>query len=90
MLLPCACVHARNTCDRGHGLVASRRERGRAAETVDECRSAAGPTAGDRVHYQDEAHDEAGPLVIDLILDSVSADPPAAEAFADPDVASAP
>jgi hypothetical protein len=77
-------------CDRGHGLVASRRERGGAAQTVDECRSAAGPTAGDRVHYRDEAQDGAGGLVIDLILDSVSVDPPAAEAFTDPDAASAP
>jgi hypothetical protein len=41
-------------CDRGHGLRAWRRERGR-AETVDECRSGLAPSAGDGVHYQDDA-----------------------------------
>jgi hypothetical protein len=39
-----------------------------------------GPTAGDRVHYQGAAG-----LAIDLVLDAVSAAPPVAEAFADPD-----
>jgi hypothetical protein len=71
-------------CDRGQRLVASRWQRGR-AETVDECRGAEGPTAGDRVHYQEGA---AG-LAIDLVLETVSADPPVAEAFADPDVETA-
>jgi hypothetical protein len=72
-------------CDRGRRLVASRGEGGR-VERVDECRRAAAPTAGDRVHY------EQGPagLAIDLVLDTVSADPPVAEAFADPDAETAP
>ena len=73
------------TCDRGRRLAASRRQRGR-AETVDECRSAPGPTAGDRVRYQEGT---AG-LAIDLVLDAVSPDPPPSEAFADPDAESAP
>jgi hypothetical protein len=72
-------------CDRGRRLVASRVDRGRVSR-VDECRGAAGPTAGDRVHYQE------GPagLAIDLVLDTVAADSPVAEAFADPDTESAP
>jgi hypothetical protein len=73
------------TCDRGRRLVASRSDRGRVAR-VDECSGAVRPGAGDRVHY------EEGPagLAIDLVLDTVSAEPPAAEAFADPDTESAP
>jgi hypothetical protein len=72
-------------CDRGRRLVASRGE-GDRVEQVDECRSAAGPTAGDRVHYEEGA---AG-LAIDLVLDAVSAAPPVAQAFADPDAETAP
>jgi hypothetical protein len=69
-------------CDRGQRLTASRREEGR-TESVEECRAADRPTKGDHVHYQQDA---AG-LSVDLDFDAVSAEPPVAEAFADPDAA---
>lgn len=71
-------------CERGPRLVAARRERGR-AESVDECRAGIEPSEGDHVRYED-----ASGLAVELVLESVSAEPPAAEAFVDPDTASAP
>ena len=73
------------SCDRGSRLFVARRRRGR-AESVDECRGGSGPGVGDHVRYEDAGSG----LVIELVLESVSAEPPGEEAFADPDVEGAP
>jgi hypothetical protein len=75
----------RRQCDRGETLAVTRRERGR-AETVVECRAGVEPQQGDRVAYADEASG----LTVDLSLESVSAQPPVAEAFEDPDAVGSP
>lgn len=72
-------------CDRGHRLVASRRACGR-VETVDECRKDVVPAAHDHVRYEQAP---GGPA-LELVLDAISAEPPPAEAFADPDTELAP
>jgi hypothetical protein len=68
-------------CERGPRLRAVRRGRGR-TDAVDECRAGSRPTPGDHVRYEDGASG----LTVDLVLESVSAEPPPEEAFADPDV----
>jgi len=68
------------SCGRGHRLLVERRKRGH-AESVDECRARRGPSIGDQVRYEDAASG----LVVDLVFESVSAEPPVAEAFVDPD-----
>ena len=73
------------SCDRGSRLFVARRRRGR-AESVDECRAGAAASVGDHVRYEDAGSG----LVVDLVLESVSAEPPVAEAFADPDEERAP
>jgi hypothetical protein len=69
-------------CERGSLLRASRRVAGH-AETVDECRARSTPSAGDSARYLDE---KSG-LRVDLQFESTAAEPPRAEAFADPDEA---
>ncbi len=66
-------------CGRGC-LQATRRALGR-AETVEECRGAAAPTAGDSARYVDEVSG----LEVDLRLESIALAPPRREAFDDPD-----
>lgn len=61
-------------------LQATRRASGH-AETVEECREAAAPSAGDSARYVDE---RSG-LKVDLWLESIASAPPGAEAFEDPD-----
>jgi hypothetical protein len=68
------------TCPRGRLLHATRRARGR-SETVDECREADAPRAGDTAGYLDVASG----LRVDLLFESVASQPPSAEAFDDPD-----
>jgi hypothetical protein len=72
-------------CERGSRLRAARRRRGR-AESVDECRAGAAPSVGDHVRYEDAGTG----LVVELAVESMSPDPPPAEAFADPDEERAP
>lgn len=72
-------------CERGPRVQASRRAGGR-TESVDECRAGSRPAVGDHVHYEDAASG----LTVDLVLESVSPEPPAGEAFADPDAEQAP
>jgi hypothetical protein len=67
-------------CERGPRVLATRRRRGQ-AESVDECRAGRGPTVGDHVRYEDAGSG----LVVELVLESVSTEPPVAEAFVDPD-----
>jgi hypothetical protein len=77
-----AMVELRSPADERGCLQATRRAPGH-AETVEECREAAAPTAGDSARYVDE---RSG-LKVDLRLESISP-PPGAEAFEDPDMAS--
>lgn len=72
-------------CERGPRLQASRRKQGQ-AEAVDECRAGVDPSIGDHVRYRDAVSG----LEVDLVLESVSAEPPVAEAFVDPDAERAP
>ena len=72
-------------CDEGRRLRVARRKGGR-TESIDECRGGTEPTVGDHVRYEDAATG----LMVDLVLESVNGEPPAAEAFADPDVQGAP
>ena len=72
-------------CERGPRLLASRRTR-RLAESVDECRAAVDPSVGDHVGYEDATSG----LAVELVLESVSTDPPRDEAFVDPDSESSP
>jgi len=67
-------------CERGPRLLATRQARGH-GESVDECRAGASPTAGDHVRYEDAVSH----LAVELVLDSMSEEPPVAEAFVDPD-----
>jgi hypothetical protein len=73
------------TCERGARLLAIRRRRGR-AESVDECPVEARPAVGDRVRYADASTG----LAVDLVLETVTGEPPPNEAFADPDLENAP
>lgn len=72
-------------CDRGEGLLATRREHAH-TESVDECRAGIEPRAGDHVAYEDETTG----LGVDLALESVSSEPPVADAFVDPDTEASP
>jgi hypothetical protein len=67
-------------CSRGTLLRATRRMEGR-AETVDECRSRAAPSAGDTARYVDESSG----LRVEVLLESIGTEPPRDEAFEDPD-----
>ena len=67
-------------CSRGTLLRAIRRIDGH-AETVDECRARAVPSAGDTARYQDESSG----LSVDVLLESIGTEPPSDEAFEDPD-----
>lgn len=69
------------SCSRGILLHASRRISGH-AETVEECRARAAPSAGDSAHYLDESSG----LCVDILLESTGAEPPRDEAFQDPDL----
>ena len=69
-----------SVCERGPRLQAIRREQGR-GESVDECRAETRPSVGDHVRYSDAMSG----LAVDIVVESVSADAPPAEAFADPD-----
>jgi hypothetical protein len=68
------------SCSRGTLLHAIRRVAGH-ADTVDECRERPTPTAGDSARYVDEASG----LCVEVLLESIAAAPPSAEAFQDPD-----
>jgi hypothetical protein len=68
------------SCGRGTLLHATRRLDGH-AETVDECRAQAAPTAGDSARY----FDETSGLCVDVFLESIGAEPPSSDAFRDPD-----
>jgi hypothetical protein len=70
-------------CERGPRLLATRRSGGR-AEAVDECRAGVEPSIGDHVRYDDVTSG----LGVELVVESVSAEPPVAEAFVDPDTES--
>jgi hypothetical protein len=61
-------------------LQATRRAVGR-AESVEECREAAAPSAGDSARYVDEVTG----LKVDVLLESIASAPPGTEAFDDPD-----
>ena len=74
-----------DTCDRGPHLLATRRAFGR-TESVEECRADSQASAGDRARYEDAANG----LAVDLVLESVSDEPPPQEAFGDPDSVEAP
>jgi hypothetical protein len=76
-----ATVELRSVFDERGCLQATRRALGH-AETVEECRDGAAPTAGDSARYVDE---RSG-LKVELWLESISP-PPGAEAFEDPDAA---
>lgn len=67
-------------CARGRSLHATRRLQGH-AETVDECREASAPRAGDTARYVDEGSG----LHVEVVFESVAARPPDPEAFRDPD-----
>lgn len=67
-------------CSRGTLLHASRRIDGR-AETVEECRASTAPSAGDTACYVDESSG----LRVEVLLESIAAEPPRDEAFEDPD-----
>jgi hypothetical protein len=67
-------------CSRGTLLHATRRLAGH-AETVDECRAHAGPSAGDSARY----FDETTGLCVEVLLESIGSEPPSDEAFQDPD-----
>jgi hypothetical protein len=72
-------------CERGPRLQATRRRPGR-GDSVDECRADTRPSVGDHVRYADAVSG----LAVDIVLESVSAEPPLSEAFADPDAEHAP
>ena len=72
-------------CDRGPRLRVSRRTAAR-AESIEECAAGSRASVGDRVRYRDETSG----LAMDLTLESVSGEPPPAEAFRDPDAAGEP
>jgi hypothetical protein len=67
-------------CSRGTLLHAARRIEGR-TETVDECRAGMVPSAGDTARYVDAASG----LRVEVLLESIGAEPPRDEAFDDPD-----
>jgi hypothetical protein len=69
------------SCARGTLLHATRRLAGH-AETVDECRAKAAPSAGDSARY----FDETTGLCVDVFLESIGTEPPSRDAFRDPDV----
>ena len=68
-------------CARGRSLHAARRFAGH-PETVDECRESAAPRTGDTARYLDESSG----LRVDVLFESVAAEPPSVEAFRDPDL----
>jgi hypothetical protein len=68
------------SCARGRRLLATRRLAGH-AETVDECRAEAAPSAGDSARY----FDETTGLCVEVLLESIGSEPPSDEAFRDPD-----
>jgi len=72
-------------CERGPHLRAARWNRGR-TESVDECRGGTTPSVGDHIRYADAVSG----LVVELVLESMSTEPPGADAFVDPDVEGAP
>jgi hypothetical protein len=67
--------------DGPRGLEASRRVGGR-TQTVRQSRRSWLPGPGDAVHYEAEG----GDVTVDLVVESLADEPPAAEAFVDPDV----
>jgi hypothetical protein len=67
-------------CSRGTLLRARRRIDG-GAETVDECRARAVPSAGDTARYVDESSG----LRVEVLMESIGTEPPRDEAFDDPD-----
>ncbi len=68
------------SCSRGRLMHATRRLAGH-AETVDECRAQAAPSAGDSARY----FDETTGLCVDVLLESIGTQPPSDDAFRDPD-----
>jgi hypothetical protein len=72
-------------CERGPRLLGERWKRGQ-AESVDECRAGPRPSVGDHVRYEDAGSG----LQVELVLESVSTEPPVADAFVDPDTEQAP
>jgi hypothetical protein len=68
-------------CDRGTRLVARRRTVDAGDESVEECRRAAIPSAGDTVRYADRTSG----LEVTFAVEGVTPEPPDPAAFRDPD-----